>query len=48
MFLEQSKNSPYGVFNDDQLVYLCIDLFMAGSETTSKSSEVVEILLVDF
>ncbi len=41
MFLAQAGNDSTGVYTEEQLVYLCIDLFLGGSETTSKSQQVM-------
>ena len=41
LFLEeQNKPNHVGHFSDDQLAMNCLDIFVAGSETTSKSQEV--------
>ena len=37
MFLIEAQTDTRGIFTEDQLVNICIDLFVAGSETTSKS-----------
>merc|ERR1719422_652527 len=36
MFLIEAKNDTREIFTDAQLVSICVDLFVAGSETTSK------------
>ena len=40
MFLAQADQDTTGLYTEEQLVYLCIDLFLGGSETTSKSQQV--------
>ena len=40
MFLAQAGQDTTGLYTEEQLVYLCIDLFLGGSETTSKSQQV--------
>ncbi|KAG8228554.1 hypothetical protein J437_LFUL008632 [Ladona fulva] len=35
--MEARKNDPQSKFTDDQLVMVCLDLFIAGSETTSNT-----------
>jgi len=37
MFLIQSKNDTRQIYTKKQLISICVDLFVAGSETTSKS-----------
>ena len=39
MFLIQMENDKDGIYSRKQLVSICIDLFVAGSETTSKSMQ---------
>jgi len=48
MFLEQSEKAPKGLYTDEQLVHLCMDLFIAGSETTSKSQEYLIALMLHY
>jgi len=37
MFLARMEEDDQGIFTQTQLIHSCIDLFIAGSETTSKS-----------
>ena len=39
LYLEEKEKSG-GSFTEEQLAHACMDLFIAGSETTSKSQEV--------
>lgn len=38
-FLERSRSDESGIFTLDQLMYSCMDIFIAGSETTGKTQE---------
>ena len=37
MFLIQAEADTRGIYSREQLIHICMDLFVAGSETTSKS-----------
>jgi len=38
-FLDKIEEDKTGIFTEQQLVHCCMDLFIAGSETTNKSQE---------
>ena len=40
MFLNRAAEDKTGIFTEKQLIHNCMDLFLAGSETTSKSIQV--------
>jgi cytochrome P450 len=40
MFLNKAAEDKTGIFTEKQLIHNCMDLFLAGSETTSKSIQV--------
>ncbi len=40
MFLNKAVEDKTGIFTEKQLIHNCMDLFLAGSETTSKSIQV--------
>ena len=40
LYLEHITTDTDGIFTVDQLAHACMDIFIAGSETTSKSQEV--------
>jgi len=49
LFLEeQNKPNHVGHFSDDQLAMNCLDIFVAGSETTSKSQEFLIALMMHY
>jgi hypothetical protein len=37
MFLNKAAEDHTGIFTEPQLIHNCMDIFLAGSETTSKS-----------
>ena len=46
MFLVQAEKDTLGIYTKSQLVHCCTDMFIAGSETTSKSlSYAIAILM---
>ena len=45
-FLDKTTTDDTGIYTEDQLVHICSDMFVAGSETTSKSQEVKLIIWV--
>jgi cytochrome P450 len=46
MFLNRAAEDETGVFTERQLIYNCIELFLAGSETTSKSLQYAVACLI--
>jgi cytochrome P450 len=49
LYLEQKEKAPSGsIFTEDQLAHACMDLFVAGSETTSKSQEFLIALMMHY
>ena len=48
MFLIEAQKDTRGIFTEDQLVNICIDLFVAGSETTSKSLHYAIAVLIRY
>ena len=40
MFLDECRQDDTGLFNEEQLLYLCVDLFTAGSDTTANTIQV--------
>jgi len=48
MFLSKIKDDEFGIYTQTQLVYTCIDLFLAGSETTSKSLQYAIAIMVRY
>ena len=39
-FLDKVLKDETGIYTEDQLVHICMDMFLAGAETTSKTQEV--------
>ena len=48
MFLIESQNDTSGIFTEKQLISICVDLFVAGSETTSKSLQYAIAVLIRY
>jgi cytochrome P450 len=46
MFLNKAAEDHTGIFTEPQLIHNCMDIFLAGSETTSKSLLVRFIFVV--
>jgi len=46
MFLAAASEDTTGLYTEEQLVHLCVDLFLGGSETTSKSQATMIALMV--
>nr|QTW43689.1 CYP3082A1 [Eurytemora affinis] len=47
-FLDKVLKDETGIYTEDQLVHICMDMFLAGAETTSKTQEFIIAMMLNY